>query len=276
MDKDEVTLDSQLQQILNIVQSNDVEAMLELDHPFNLSAAPSNHGNLQDEHDRFSSLQITSFQSREDLLSVVRKIGVEQGYVMVIKRSRHDKNVVIGCDRGGAYRETRIPQENRKNRSSSRLINCPFEIVGRRKPEGVWKVEIKTLSHNHVPSNDMSGHPYCRRFSEEEVEQIKQMHKAGIAPRQILSSLRQSNPHLLAVSRNIYSMTSSFKKEMLAGRSIIQVLLDELGDARKHSYYDQLTVTVSIRPSICLCRVFLCRIFSYFVYQNFKHIHNTK
>lgn len=80
--------------------------------------------------------------------------------------------------------------------------------MGRSTAEGLWKVEIISLFHNHDPSTDMVGHPYSRRFTKEEALQVEQMSKADIKPRQILSSLRQNNPDLLAVSRNIYSKTA--------------------------------------------------------------------
>nr|XP_011458669.1 PREDICTED: uncharacterized protein LOC101300598 [Fragaria vesca subsp. vesca] len=152
--------------------------------------------------DEFFSLSTKGYENRDDLIRDVRNLGVVQGYALVIKRSKPNRYVVMGCDRGGCYR-TGIAVENKKRNSSSRLINCPFKILGRKK-EGVWKVEIITLLHNHESSTDMSGHPYCRRFSKEEALQVKQMTRAGIKPRQILSSLRQNNPGLLAVSTEMY------------------------------------------------------------------------
>ena len=115
------------------------------------------------EVDKMLSLLEVNFHSREELLVVVHKIEFKEGYVTVIRRSKADKCVFIGSDRGGKYRDTRmVSLEKRKRKTTSRLLNCPFEIVGRRKPEGFWKVEIKNFSHNHEPSRDMSGHPYCR------------------------------------------------------------------------------------------------------------------
>lgn len=64
-----------------------------------------------------------------------------------------------------------------------------MKFGGKRKRDGVWKLEIKNLSHNHEASRDMSGHPYCHCFSSEEVQRIQEMTKAGIPPRQILTSL---------------------------------------------------------------------------------------
>ncbi|XP_024196958.1 protein FAR1-RELATED SEQUENCE 5 isoform X2 [Rosa chinensis] len=193
---------------------------------FDLLEGPS----MIDDSDEFLSLSTKFFENREDLVSAIRKIGLLQGYVMVITRSRSNRDVAIGCDRGGCYRTCSALEEKKKN-SASRRIDCPFKIVGRRTAEGLWKVEISSLLHNHEPSTDMAGHPYCRRFTKEEASQVEQMSRAGIKPRQILSSLRQSNPDLLAVSRNIYSKTSQFRRESLGGRSIIQALLDELGGA---------------------------------------------
>ncbi|XP_050113854.1 putative protein FAR1-RELATED SEQUENCE 10 [Malus sylvestris] len=56
------------------------------------------------------------------------------------------------------------------------------------------------------------------------------MSKAGIPPHQILSSIRQGNPHLQVVSRNIYNLRAKIVKESPAGRPVIQALLEELGE----------------------------------------------
>ena len=66
-----------------------------------------------DEPDQFLSLVNTNCQSREDL-SIVREIGAMQGYVMVIKRSKANKYVIIGCDRGGIYKGSKILVEKSK------------------------------------------------------------------------------------------------------------------------------------------------------------------
>ncbi|KAL6567452.1 hypothetical protein OROGR_001120 [Orobanche gracilis] len=75
----------------------------------------------------------------------------------------------------------------------------------------------------------MSGHPYCRRLSEEDFLSIKEMTMAGIPPRQILTSLRQKNPKFQAIARTVYNARAKINKDGLAGRTPIQALLDELG-----------------------------------------------
>ncbi|CAN6585902.1 unnamed protein product [Malus baccata var. baccata] len=113
------------------------------------------------EPDKMLSLLAKCFESREDLIGEVRKIALMQGFATVIRRSKTNTYVAIGCDR-------------------------------------------------------------------EEILRIKEMSKAGIPPCQILSSLWQGNPHLQVVSRNIYNLRAKIVKESLAGRPIIQALLEEL------------------------------------------------
>ncbi|KAJ4849069.1 hypothetical protein Tsubulata_038297, partial [Turnera subulata] len=61
--------------------------------------------------------------------------------------------------------------ESRKRKTSSRLINCPFELWGKRNKDGTWRVEIKNLSHNHELSKDLSGHPYVGALSANDMTQ---------------------------------------------------------------------------------------------------------
>ncbi|KAF7133193.1 hypothetical protein RHSIM_Rhsim09G0181600 [Rhododendron simsii] len=174
------------------------------------------------------SLLDEDFSTREDLLDRVRNVALKEGYVTVIKRSKAGRYVIIGCDRGGKFRCT-VPLDEMKKISATRLINCPFEVWGKKKVGECWKVVIKNASHNHELSSEISGHPYCRRFSQEEMLSIKQMTLAGIPPRQILTSLRKSNPNCKAIARTVYHAKANITKEVLAGRTMIQALFEELG-----------------------------------------------
>ncbi|KAG5565701.1 hypothetical protein RHGRI_001574 [Rhododendron griersonianum] len=182
------------------------------------------------------------FQSRDELLDTLREFFSMQGYAISIKNSKMDKYLTIGCDRGGCYRNKwKVPIEHRQRKTATRLINCPFEIRCKRREDGFWEVEEKNSSHNHEPSSDMSGHPSCRRLSQEEITTIEDLTKSGVPPRQILSSLRQRNPKLQAISRTIYNTKVKLRKEHLAGRSVIQTLFEEVcqGDFIFDVAYDQ-------------------------------------
>lgn len=160
------------------------------------------------------------FQDREELIKYVRDFGANQGYVVTIKKSRRDRRVILGCDRGGIYRNRRkIDESQRKRKACSRLINCPFEAIGK-KEDDMWVLNIKNGEHNHEPLKDMSEHPYSRRFSEEEVRQIRMMTEAGVKPRQVLKALKQSNPELQSTPRHLYNLKAKIRQGGLSDRSL--------------------------------------------------------
>ncbi|KAK3185217.1 hypothetical protein Dsin_032503 [Dipteronia sinensis] len=158
-----------------------------------------------------------TFVDREELIQHVGDFAVSQGYVVTIKQSKRDRVVVLGCDRGGVYRNRRKPvdesiAENSRNRKTgSRLTNCPFEALGK-KEDGLWILSIKNGAHNHEPLKDISEHPSARRFSESEVFLIKEMTEAGLKPRQILKRLRQSNPELLSTPKHVYNVKAKLRQ----------------------------------------------------------------
>ncbi|KAH7844004.1 hypothetical protein Vadar_023309 [Vaccinium darrowii] len=190
-------------------------------------------GNSYDQNDQEGTNLVGQFgwkfQSRDELLGTLRQFYSIQGYAISIKNSKNDRYLTIGCDRGGCYQNKwKVPTKHRQRKTATRLINCPFEIRCKRQEDGFWLVEEKNNSHNHEPSSDMSGHPSCRRLSQEEITTIEEMTRSGIPPRQILSSLRQSNPKLQAISRTIYNTKVKLRKGNLARRTTIQVLFEEL------------------------------------------------
>lgn len=166
-----------------------------------------------------------SFIDREELIQHVGEFALSQGYVVTIKQSKKEKVVVLGCDRGGVYRDRRKPidetsgEHARKRKSGSRLTNCPFELVGK-KEDGLWVLTVKNGSHNHEPMKDISEHPSARRFSEKEVMLIKEMTEAGLKPRQILKRLRQTNPELLSTPKHVYNVKAKLRQGNLTVRRL--------------------------------------------------------
>jgi malonate-semialdehyde dehydrogenase (acetylating)/methylmalonate-semialdehyde dehydrogenase len=138
--------------------------------------------------------------------------------------------VVLGCDRGGVYRNRKKADEEtsaerkRRKRSGSRLTNCPFEAVGK-KDDGLWVLTIKNGTHNHEPLKDITEHPSARRFSESEIVLIKEMTEAGLKPRQILKRLRQSNPELLSTPKHVYNVKAKLRQGNMTGRLLCKYFI---------------------------------------------------
>lgn len=168
-----------------------------------------------------------SFANREQLIEHVGDFAISQGYVVSIKKSRKDRVVVLGCDRGGVHRtrnrtsETEPAECTRKRKNGSRHINCPFEVMGKY-DNGVWYLIVKDGTHNHEPLKDISEHPAARRFTEDEVIRIKEMTEAGLKPRQILKKLKQSNPELLSTPKHLYNVKTKLKQGNLTGTFMVQ------------------------------------------------------
>lgn len=185
---------------------------------------------MAEQEDERHQLLNFKFETREDLLKGVRKFYSTRGYALSIYGSRAEKFVILKCDRGGNYRDSQgVQLSERQKTTGSRKINCSFEIKGKKTGEGLWVVEIKNLSHNHEASVDIAGHPSCRRLSAKELESVDRMSQSGIQPRQIISSLQLENPGLRAVSHTVYNAKAKIHKEKLGGRTMIEVLIQELG-----------------------------------------------
>ncbi|XP_071704830.1 PKS-NRPS hybrid synthetase cheA-like [Rutidosis leptorrhynchoides] len=173
----------------------------------------------------------SKFESSGDLLKSVREFYNAIGYGISIRTSKKDKFYSLQCDRGGSYRDIKDIQDKRKRSTASRLVDCPFRIIGSKRRDGMWVFKPKHLAHNHEPSSDISGHPSFRQLSPNKVQAVKDMSRAGIPPRQILSSLRQQFPNLPANSRTIYNVKNKIKREKLGNRSEIGALFEELQQA---------------------------------------------
>ncbi|GLT93672.1 hypothetical protein SLE2022_114520 [Rubroshorea leprosula] len=214
----------------------------------------------QSEENEMSELFGKSFETRDDLLQSTKRFYLKNGYATTIKKSKKDRFVRMGCDRGGVYRNRQNTQlELRKRKSSSRLINCPFEVIGRKRSDGTWILQLINDSHNHEASSDMSGHPSCRRFS------VEEMASSGIPTRQILSSLRQKNPSLQAISRNVYNSIRKIREEKLGGRTMVQALFEELGEG-------EFFYNIKHDENGCLTHIFFAHPNSIILTRSFPHV----
>nr|GEY54840.1 protein FAR1-related sequence 5 [Tanacetum cinerariifolium] len=99
-------------------------------------------------------LATSKFESRDELLKSVREFYYAYGYGISISNSRLDKFVILKCDREGPYRGTQSKNSQQKRSTSSRGVNCPFRITGKKGKDGLWEFRPKNLTHNHDPSSD--------------------------------------------------------------------------------------------------------------------------
>jgi hypothetical protein len=97
------------------------------------------------------------------------------------------------------------------------MTECPFEIRILRTKWGTWKVQVQNRDHNHDASINDSEHSKYRKPKDTEVSAILSLHGSGVAPRNIVASLLEQNPHTLVTSREVYNIIAKAKKERPQG-----------------------------------------------------------
>ncbi|KAF7112293.1 hypothetical protein RHSIM_RhsimUnG0244500 [Rhododendron simsii] len=93
-----------------------------------------------------ASLLEENFSTQDELLDRIRNMALKEGYVTTIKKSKPGCYVIIGCDRGGKYRGTSVPLSEGTRMSGSCLVNCPSQILGKKKDEKF----VKAWTGNHL------------------------------------------------------------------------------------------------------------------------------
>ncbi|KAL4558535.1 hypothetical protein LXL04_036736 [Taraxacum kok-saghyz] len=163
--------------------------------------------------------------SRQDLIDWVQNVGHGIDYVIVIKKSRRNYNVVFQCDRGGVYRSTKNSTRN----AGTKKINCPFKLQGRYTASGdSWNVKMVCEMHNHQPALFLEGHPYPRRLTEDETRLVEDLLEKNVKPKDIVSTLKKQNVNNLSTIKTIYNADEKIRRTKRGDKSQMQVVMEFL------------------------------------------------
>ena len=170
------------------------------------------------------------FNSHQDIIDWVQNVGRSLCYIIIIKRSKNNKNgvvskVIFQCDRGGAYKSTKISSRN----TGTKKINCPFGLVGKYSSvNDCWTLSVICETHNHAPALHMEGHSYAMRLNENETQLLETLTTQNVKPRDILSTLKKHNTNNVSTPQTIYNARYKFWSSTKAGRTSMQVLISFL------------------------------------------------
>jgi hypothetical protein len=131
------------------------------------------------------------YSSYDKAYSALKEHGIRYGYGLRITASRPDGSTIktrvyINCDKCRKYES-----QARVRSTGSRASNCPFRLVIRQKDDQ-WMLRVLHDQHNHGPSLNPSAHHVYRRRTPAQKEMIDSLSKAGVAPKHILTSIRQA------------------------------------------------------------------------------------
>lgn len=164
------------------------------------------------------------FSSREQWVTSVRGHAVRHGYVITIHRSTANRQIIFGCDRGGQHRDRVTAPDGAKRRfTTTRRINWPFKLYGKRLPDERWELQIRCSTHDHDTDN-LIGHPQARQLTNDQLQDLSHMVEIGTQPRDILALLREKEPSIPILSRDIYNKRQAIRHEKLGGKTPIQYL----------------------------------------------------
>ena len=172
------------------------------------------------------------FDTVEELIAFANKWALEHGFAVSTKNSHKDRDIYLKCDLGGQN----VQKSDTSSSRSSRRIEYPYLLYGRilkRKVPHQWHLSVKNSEHNHEPTEDIQGHVMHRRMGGENHDKVASMLLAGIAPRQILTSLKQEDPNFLSNSQDIYNFKKKIAKQTKQGKSSMEYVLEYLSTSRE-------------------------------------------
>lgn len=173
-------------------------------------------------------------------MTSLRQHAISQGYSITTKSSTlGGKRYYLQCDRGGLYRDrVNAPEGAKRQKTSTRLIGCPFLLYASLIAKAnQWKLLVKHPGHNHNPDNNMIAHPEARKLSDHQRTIIRDLSLVGTSPRQIIRVLKQQDPNILVVPRDIYNVRAYDRRRMLGTDTPIEHLLKKLNqDGWKHTF----------------------------------------
>ena len=158
-----------------------------------------------------------TFVSHEELIEWVQKRGMDNGYVIVIKRSKRRGDdfvkVNLQCTLGGTHKSVATVRK-----TGSKKIDCPFQLTGVFESKGkVWRVKEKNPAHNHTPFENLEGHAYARRLFSDDKELVGQMAEQDIPKRSIWRTIMAKNPDKKLIPKDIHNVVQKINAEKGVG-----------------------------------------------------------
>lgn len=129
-----------------------------------------------------------AYDSLEEMLTTLRNYAVSQGYAITTIRSNPDRNICIGCDRGGQYTDRiNAPERAKRRKTSTKRIRCTFRLYASKSSaknsDRKWHIKVSNSDHNHELEDNIIAHPVARTVTQEQRATISRLLDKNIPPR---------------------------------------------------------------------------------------------
>jgi hypothetical protein len=168
-----------------------------------------------------------TYGSYEEARDALKNHGVQHGYGTRLRKSiPHNKTVKTRyyycCDKHGNYQSKATIRK-----TASNATGCPFKLVIFQNHDG-WRLAVSEKDHNHPPSLHPSSHHAYRKRTPAQKDTIDSMTRAGAAPKQILTAIRQQDPDTFVTASDVWNDRKAMRARALGIKSPIEALLDNL------------------------------------------------
>jgi hypothetical protein len=171
------------------------------------------------------------FETREQLLASIQEHALSHGYAITTIRSNRDRNISLGCDRGGVYYDHINALDGAKRRkTSTRRIDCPFRLYAKKLiASNQWEIQVRNPNHNHEADDNMIAHLIARRrqLTKDQNQTIQHLSDVGSKPQHILGLLRKDSD-ILIQPRDLYNIRIDLKRKKLANYTSLEFLREKL------------------------------------------------
>jgi hypothetical protein len=172
------------------------------------------------------------FETREQLLASIQEHALSHGYAITTIRSNRDRNISLGCDRGGVYYDHINALDGAKRRkTSTRRIDCPFRLYAKKLiASNQWEIQVRNPNHNHEADDNMIAHPIARRrqLTQDQINTINHLSYSGSRPRHIISLIRAEQPTTLIKPKDCYNIRDESRRKKLGSYTPLEFLQETL------------------------------------------------
>ena len=152
-----------------------------------------------------------TYANRPTLKAALTGHACENGFALTIKTSSPTR-LIYQCSKSGKYnpkgKDKDIDPSKRRRNTGTTKTDCPFRVACYPTELGGWKVQISDCNHNHAGALSISALLQYRikALSREQIVEIKGINKQGIPARTILSCLKQKDPDLVLIPKDVYNI----------------------------------------------------------------------
>ncbi|GJS08175.1 RNA-directed DNA polymerase, eukaryota, reverse transcriptase zinc-binding domain protein [Tanacetum coccineum] len=115
----------------------------------------------------------------------------------------------------------------------------------------IFRIEYRGVcdQHNHLPTQNLEGHAYARRLSDDEYRLVEDLTWKNVRPREILSTLKDQNENNLSTLPTIYDAQHKIRKIEYGAKTPMQVLIRTIRSNRDWDQFQSMWKLLEDSPT---------------------------